>query len=387
MITHDPSPFLHGHVELETTDRGVRPHRLPAWARRRCPDPQLLMAEGQPAGVRLVLRTAATVLEVDAVPTKRVYPGAPPRPDGVHELEVALGGAGTGVARASLTEGDVERIDLATGARTLEPGPVGTLRFADLPAGEKTLTLWLPHDETTALVAVRTDAPAEPVPTQAPRWVHHGSSLSQGSNAASPTGTFVVDAARRTGAHLTSLGLGGSALLDPFVARTIRDLPADLVSMELGINLVNADLMRRRALGPALHGWLDTVRDGHPTTPVVLVSALHCAIHEATPGPAAFDPAALAEGRVAFAATGDPAEVAAGRLTLEVVREVMAEVVARREDPHLHLVDGLALFGAEDEAAHPLPDRLHLEVAGHALVGERLAAVLAPLLPSLTPAG
>ncbi|MCM0621177.1 SGNH/GDSL hydrolase family protein [Nocardioides bruguierae] len=387
MITHDPSPFLHGHVELETTDRGVRPHRLPAWARRQCPDPQLLMAEGQPAGVRLVLRTAATVLEVDAVPTKRVYPGAPPRPDGVHELEVASGGAGTIVARASLAEGDVERIDLATGARTHETGPVGTLRFADLPAGEKTLTLWLPHDETTELVAVRTDAPAEPVPVEVPRWVHHGSSLSQGSNAASPTGTFVVDAARRTGAHLTSLGLGGSALLDPFVARTIRDLPAELVSMELGINLVNADLMRRRALGPALHGWLDTVRDGQPTTPVVLVSALHCAIHEATPGPAAFDPAALAEGRVAFAATGDPAEVAAGRLTLEVVREVMAEVVARREDPHLHLVDGLALFGAEDEAAHPLPDRLHLEVAGHALVGERLAAVLAPLLPSLTPAG
>ncbi|MAU23254.1 MAG: hypothetical protein CMH13_22420 [Martelella sp.] len=29
--------------------------------------------------------------------------------------------------------------------------------------------------------------------------------------------------------------------------------------------LVNADLMRLRAFGPAVHGFLDTIRDGLPT--------------------------------------------------------------------------------------------------------------------------
>ena len=33
----------------------------------------------------------------------------------------------------------------------------------------------------------------------------------------------------------------------------------DLISLKLGINLVNTDLMRLRAFGPAVHGFLDKV--------------------------------------------------------------------------------------------------------------------------------
>lgn len=145
------------------------------------------------------------------------------------------------------------------------------------------------------------------------RWLHHGSSISQGSNAVRPTGIWPAVAARAAGLELTNLGFGGSALLDPFVARTLAQLPAGLISLELGINLVNADLMRRRALGPAVHGWLDTLRDAHPEVPIVLIGPLYCPIHEDTPGPGAFDPAALARGELAFIATGDPTEVASGR--------------------------------------------------------------------------
>ena len=111
-----------------------------------------------------------------------------------------------------------------------------------------------------------------------------------------PTGTWPVVAARLAGLDLVNLGLGGSALLDPFVARTIRDTPADLISVKLGINLVNQDLMRRRVLGPAVHGWLDTIRDGHPDTPIRLVSPIFCGIHESVPGPTAPDMAAAGRG-------------------------------------------------------------------------------------------
>ena len=57
--------LVRGALDLERTEHGLLPHRLPAWARARIPDEQLAMAESQPSGVRLALRTAATVLELD----------------------------------------------------------------------------------------------------------------------------------------------------------------------------------------------------------------------------------------------------------------------------------------------------------------------------------
>ena len=127
-------------------------------------------------------------------------------------------------------------------------------------------------------------------------WLHHGSSISHGSNAESPSTTWPALAASAGGVELVNLGFGGSALLDPFTARTMRDTPADLISVKIGINLVNTDLMRLRAFAPAVHGFLDTIREGHPTTPLLVVSPLLCPIHEDTPGPAAPDLSRLAEG-------------------------------------------------------------------------------------------
>ena len=121
-------------------------------------------------------------------------------------------------------------------------------------------------------------------------WLHHGSSISHGSDAESPSTTWPALAAALGGVELVNLGFGGSALLDPFTARTLRDTPADLISVKIGINLVNTDLMRLRAFGPAVHGFLDTIREGHPSTPLLVVSPLLCPIHEDTPGPAGAGP-------------------------------------------------------------------------------------------------
>ncbi|NYE36145.1 hypothetical protein F4692_001249 [Nocardioides cavernae] len=370
LVPQSLDPLVRGAVELGHTDRGLLPHRLPAWARAQTDDPQLHLVEAQPAGVRLALRTTATRLELDVLPTKRRYVGAPQRPDGWYDVVVD----GRLAERHQAPGGNTLDVDMMTGASTFTAGSPTTLDLA-LPAGEKDVEVWLPHDEQTELVGLRADAPVAPLVEARRRWVHHGSSISHGSIATHPTEPWPVVAARLAGLDLVNLGFGGSALLDPFVARTVRDLPADLISLKVGINLVNADLMRRRALGPAVHGWLDTVRDGHPEAPIRLVSPLHCAIHEQTPGQTAPDLEAMAEGRVAFLAGGDPAEVARGALTLEVVREVLAEVVERRGDPHLAYVDGLALYGADDEARLPLPDNLHPDSETHRLIGERFAGL------------
>jgi lysophospholipase L1-like esterase len=365
--------LLRGALDLERTARGVLPHRLPARARAQCADPQLAMAESQPSGVRLVFRTRATAVELDTVPTKRVYVGAPPRPDGVYDLLVDGAPAG----QATVAGGDTLTIDMTTGSFESRPGPAGTVRFDGLPDRLKVVEIWLPHNETTELVALRTDAPIEAVPGDPGRrvWLHHGSSISHGSDAASPTTTWPALAASLGGVELINLGLGGSALLDPFTARTVRDTPADLISLKIGINLVNADLMRLRAFTPAVHGFLDTIRDGHPTTPLLVISPILCPIHEDTPGPSAPDLSSLATGRLRFRAAGDPAERAAGKLTLGVIRDELARVVEQRaaEDPHLHHLDGRALYGESDAAELPLPDGLHPDAATHRRMGERFA--------------
>lgn len=79
--------------------------------------------------------------------------------------------------------------DAATGTETLLPGAPGTIRFTDLPDRHKTVEIWLPHNETAELIALRSDHPMEGCPITRPIWLHHGSSISHGSNALHPTDT------------------------------------------------------------------------------------------------------------------------------------------------------------------------------------------------------
>lgn len=366
-ITRD---LVRGALELEQTPDGWLPHRLPTSARAQIPDGQLAMAEAQPAGVRLVFRTTATEVELDVLPTKLAYIGAPPRPDGVYDLVVDGLDAGSAVAQG----GNLRTINMMTGEAEVESGAPDTLRYTGLAVGDKVVEIWLPHNETTELVALRTNAPLAPGNGESrPVWLHHGSSISHGSNADTPTGTWPAVAARRGGVELVNLGFGGSALLDPFTARAMRDTPADLISIKIGINLVNTDLMRLRAFGPAVHGFLDTIREGHPDTPLLVVSPLFCPIHEDTPGPAAPDFSNLAAGKLSFIATGDATDPT--RLTLNIIRAELARIVAARatEDPALHYLDGRELYGEHEEGELPLPDQLHPDAATHQWIGKRFA--------------
>jgi hypothetical protein len=365
--------IIRGAIELEPTDQGLKPHRLPVWARAQAADPQIAMAEAQPSGVRLAFTTEATTVEIDVLPTRLNFGGAPPRDLGMYDLSVD----GRLVAQQSAKAATILMIDITTGAVSTQVGTVDTLTFGDLPAYSKRVEIWLPHMEMTELVALRADRPIEALPfPDRPVWLHYGSSISQGSNADHPLGAWAMVAASLGGVDLVNMGFSGSALLDPFVARTMRDVPADLLSMKVGINIVNTDLMRLRAFRPAVHGFLDMLRDGHPDTPLILMSPVYCAIHETTPGPGAFDMDALAKGTVLFRATGDPSGVASGKLTLTVIRQALAEIAKERaaQDPNLYYLDGLDLYGAADYDELPLADQLHPSTEAHHRMGERFAA-------------
>lgn len=363
--------LVRGAIELERTGRGLRPHRLPGWARAQCGDGQLALAQAHPSGVRLVFRTEATTIELDVLATKVAYAGLS-RTDGVYDLVVD----GELERRATAPGGQLLMIDLATGSTDLRRGAVSALRFRGLEPGPKHVELWLPYTELTELVALRTDAPVVPADDTGRRiWLHHGSSISQGASATSSSTTWPALAAVAGGVELVNLGFAGSALLDPFVARTMRDTPADLVSLKIGINLVNHDLMRLRAFGPAVHGFLDTIREGHPTTPLLVVSPILCPAHEDVPGPSAPD---LTGGGVRFVALGDPAETTTGKLTLRVIRAELARIVRERagDDPHLHYLDGLELYGPTEHAELPLPDQLHPDPLTHQVIGGHFARLV-----------
>ncbi|WP_129789874.1 SGNH/GDSL hydrolase family protein [Promicromonospora panici] len=365
---------IRGALDIEHTPNGLLPHRLPAAARAQFPDNHtarfdgqpLTMVEAQPAGVRLAFRTTATTIELEVLPTKTVYKGASSMPDGVYDLLVN----GRLAAQASTPAGNTLLLDMPARRFHTTPGQPGTVRFTGLPPEPKNIEIWLPQAEITELIALRTDAPVD-APTQSGRrWLHHGSSLSHCAEAASPTGTWPAVAARLAGVELTNLGLGTNALLDQFVARAIRDADVDLISLKIGTNLVTSDLMRLRAFTPAVHGFLDTIRDGHSDTPILVVSPILSPIIEDTPGPTVpdFDATTLR-----FRTLGVADDLAYGRLCLTIVRDELARITAQRADPHLHYLDGRTLYGQQDYTELPPPDGLHLDPAGYQRMGERFA--------------
>ena len=236
--------------------------------------------------------------------------------------------------------------------------------------------MWLPYTDEVELIAMRADAPVSPptAPTGR-RWLHHGSSISHGYIASATSRTWPVAVARAAGVELTSAAFSGNALLDQLTARTMRDTPADLISVKLGINVVNGDLMRARIFRSAVHGFLDTIRDGHPGIPLLVVSPVFCAPVEDLPGPTAQDPT---RSDLWTITRGRAEELAEGKLSLGVIRDELRTIVdlRRGEDPAIHYLDGRALYGPEDAAEMPLPDNLHPGDDVQALMAERFARIV-----------
>ncbi|MFD4421122.1 GDSL-type esterase/lipase family protein [Agromyces sp. NPDC058484] len=367
---------VRGAIVVDRTPRGgLLPRRLPAWARAQVPDRFMVQTTAESAGIRLAFRTSASVLELDVLATRMAADESVQLPPSRYELteDRAV------VARASAVAGSRYVFSFERPLGYVVQGPPVTVRFTGLGGAERQFELWLPYTDEVELIAMRADAPvSRPSANEALRWLHHGSSISHGYRADSTTGTWPVVAALRAGVDLTSVAFSGNAMLDAFTARTMRDAPADLISLKAGINLVNGDVMRMRAFRPAVHGFLDTIRDGHPDTPIVVASPIWCEPVEESAGPTVQDPSKAYEWSIAGGTRDD---VVAGRLSLRSIRDALAEIVASRAstDPNLRYLDGLDLYGRADAERMPLPDNLHPGPDAQRHIGERFAdLVLVP---------
>lgn len=325
------------------------------------------------SGVRLTVRTAARRLRLE-VGVDRVVMAHLDAPVAAAEFLAEVDGelVARGVATPT---GIVREVKHAPWAR--EPAPPVAVELAIGGDGRaREVVVWFPVDAGVVLYRIHADAPVEPVPAAPARWVHHGSSISHGGNAADARSTWPAQVGRALGVPWTNLGFGGQAMLDPMTARSLVATGAEVVTLELGINVVAADLMRPRAFGSAAHAFLDTIRDGLPDARITVISAIACPALEDVPGPMRVGQ----DGRPVGTPRDDP-----DALTLARSRELLAEVVAIRDDPRLSYVDGLRLLDVDE--AHLLEDGLHPGQEGLDLIARRVLelGIAAPSPPPLPP--
>ena len=314
----DPRLTWSGAVSLEAGPGWVKPWRIPH-------GDQDLYSPGEsglagraemPSGVRVRLATDAEELAVGCEPLAG---------DGCFDLCID----GRIAATAAYAAGAAE------------------VRFEGLPAGGKSLEIWLSPAMPVAVrhIALPEGADCEKSEDTRPRWVTYGSSITHCRSAGSPATTWPGVVARARGFNLTSLGFGGQCHADPFIARLIRDLPADFISVKIGINIYGAASLGPRAFRPAVLGTIAAIRDGHPETPLAVCSPIWGHDRETAPN-----------------AVG---------LTLAQMRVEVAEAVEafrRRGDADIHYIDGLKLF--DESLAEYLPDNLHPDAAGYVRMGE-----------------
>ncbi len=341
------------------------PVRLPRWTRAQMSDVGILRMAQMGSGVRLRFRSAATQVEMKVLMTRIFVVGLHGEPQPSH-YEMRINGEFQ--QKQGINGGNFIQIVLNSpnvGAEEIKEGAVDHLVFSNLPAGEKDIEIWLPASSSSAIESISADADIlPPTPLTKKKWIHYGSSISQSGETLTPSSIWAVNASHRLNLDLYNLGLAGQCFLDGFVARTIAQLPADFITLKLGINVVNADAMRERAFVPAFHNFLDIIRTAHPTTPIKIISPIWCPFHEDVTGPTLLRESGLtSEARTP--------ETSAGALNLKRIRVILQEGIANRKDANLSYLDGLKLFNEADVA--DLPDRLHPNDAGYQRMGERFA--------------
>ncbi len=321
---------IEGAVSIEATADGVHPWRLLV-AERELFEPSVVNKASMPAGVRLTF-----VSDTSSVTLQIVNSGVEPDPPWIFDL---------------LVDGELHQ-------RVAPPADVDRIDFTDLAPGEHRLELYLPSQYAPVVVrALLIDAGAtvQGWQDERRRIVFYGSSITHCRHAAGPSETWPALVARQFDLHLTSLGYGGDCHMDPMVGRMIRDLQADFIGLKIGINMMGALSASDRSFRALAIGLIRTIRDGHPDTPLAVVSPICHPPNETT-------------------------ENAAG-MTLEKMRQRLAEacdVLHAYGDNNLHYVDGLSVMGTDDVGLYV--DGIHPSAEGYRFLAKGWAREVAPKL-------
>ena len=237
-------------------------------------------------------------------------------------------------------------------------GDLATLDFDDVDgaaatAGDEVLTIYLPEGMRPTLFDVRplggtlTAAPA------GPRWIAYGDSITEGWIASGPATSWPMVAARRYGLDVVNLGYAGSARGEIPSAEQIATLPADVISIAHGTNMHTRIPFSAAQFREGLRAFLTIVRQGHPQTPIVVCSMILRPDAESTPN-----------------------RLGATMADLRFEMEDLVTSLRQGGDGALSLVQGLPLLSADQ-----IPDGVHPDDSGHAVLAEAFGGAVAAAVP------
>jgi lysophospholipase L1-like esterase len=176
----------------------------------------------------------------------------------------------------------------------------------------------------------------EPAPADQPRWIAYGDSVAEGWAASGPAYAWPAVAGRRYGFDVVNMGYAGAARGEVASAEQIANLEADVISITHGTNCWTRTPHSVDMMLAAVAAFIDVVRQGHPETPIVVVSPVIRPDAEETPN--------------RFGAT------------LAELRHAMEAEAAERD---VVVIPGANLIGAEH-----LADGIHPDDEGHRILAE-----------------
>ncbi len=110
-----------------------------------------------------------------------------------------------------------------------------------------------------------------PAPAQ-PRWIAYGDSSTQGWVASGPSQGWAAIAGRIARVDLINMGYAAAARGEIVSAEHIAELRADIITIAYGASCWTRTPHSVGMVTEGLWGFLEVVRQGHPTTPIVVIS-------------------------------------------------------------------------------------------------------------------
>lgn len=218
----------------------------------------------------------------------------------------------------------------------------------ELPPEGGTFAVHLPESQAPVILGLRAREGALTPAPRRPRWLVHGDSITEGWWSTRPAHSWPATAGRTLGLDTVNLGFAGGARGELPLAEQLASLPGELITLAFGTNCWAAVPCSAPLLHETTRAFVTLIRQGHPDTPLLVLSPVLRPEAETTRNALG---ATLADLRGAMeAAVGDL--VAAG-------------------DSRLALLPGLPLLTPDD-----LADGLHPNDRGHA----RLATAVADAL-------
>jgi len=304
--------FFEGCVSLQTDEKWVSPWRIPFRKRDFFPflNPDEGVAHCVP-GVRLCFST-----DTDKLQIKFLSKGSNLNPT---QLDVFVNNK------------LLKEVDLSSENMILD---------LDAPEGLNDFVIYLPPGKPVWLDSVLIDDDADILTTRRPshpRWLHYGSSISH-SMGARPSRAWTVQVARELDLNLRNFGFSGSCQSDPMIGRLLRDLPADFITLKLGINS-HGGALSERTFAPNVIGLIQIIREKHPKIPLGIISPIYSPPREKVKG--------------------------GSGLSLEDMRNILDGIVNTCKeygDKNIYYTDGLDVLG--ESGIEVLPDELHPDPEG-----------------------